>query len=204
MPKRVKKRKAVLESVVKQEVFEAVMRILKAHGPKDLTLDMVAHEAGMATSTLYNYFDNRADLLAYMIMRLFEPVLQKMDGIFESDLPVVEKLRLIAKMHLHARNERSQFIGLLNEESSPAATRSLKEIQQRRAISIGKLLKTMNDGMEQGIFRKTSATCLMLAFTGILEAFFEYRAMSPDPVSIQDDVDNVMEAFMEGAKPRKR
>ena len=200
MPKRIKKRKAALEGVVKQEAFEAVMDILKTHDPKDLTLEMVADRVGMATSTLYNYFQNRANLIAYVIVRLFEPTQQEFFAIAASDLPVCDKLHRTAELYVRAHDQQNALIVLLNDATSVAATTMIKEIQQARETSTAHMLEIMEDGMRQKVLRNTKPMHLMLSFAGITQAFLGYRTMCKSKAPAKEEADNIMEVFMNGAK----
>ena len=204
MPNRINKRKQALEAVIKQSVFEAVERILQTHSPGKLTVNMVAHEAGIATGTLYRYFKNKADLIAYIVVKMLEPFEADAEKITNSNMPVTEKLRayIIRNMRVND-NQRGLFV-LLFSGSSASSLNSIKEVEDARERSSERLKKIMREGISQGIFRNVPATNLVLSFAGIFQAFSGYRLMQQLCHPVEKDIANIMAMFMKGAESQKQ
>ena len=70
-----KARRACVEAMMKDTIFDAAGALLEEKGADGLTMDGVASRVGVATASLYNYFRDKNDLLQYTYNRMVEPFL---------------------------------------------------------------------------------------------------------------------------------
>lgn len=54
------------KSVVRAKAAKAARRIIDEHGAEKITIRGIAKEVGMSAMSLYTYFENKADILAYL------------------------------------------------------------------------------------------------------------------------------------------
>jgi len=54
------------KSVVREKAAAAARRIIDEHGAEKVTIRGIAKEVGMSAMSLYTYFENKADILAYL------------------------------------------------------------------------------------------------------------------------------------------
>ena len=86
-----KARKACVTTMMKDTIFEAASSLLEQHGSDALTMNQVATKVGFATASLYNYFQDKDDLLHFCYSRLVEPCLQAIEEAAGADLPATAK-----------------------------------------------------------------------------------------------------------------
>ena len=178
MAERKNKRKETLEALIKQQVFEAAERICEAHSPGDLTIEVIARETGIAMGTLYRYFRNRADMIAYIVLKSLEPVENETEQIANSDMSTKEKLRAYIKCNLRVNDTKKELLNLLYKTSSAAAMAPIKEVEEARKRSGKRLMGIMEEGISRGVLREVPVTNLMLTFAGIFQAFSGYRLIN--------------------------
>jgi len=54
------------KSVVREKAAAAARRIMDEHGAEKVTIRGIAKEVGMSAMSLYTYFENKADIIAYL------------------------------------------------------------------------------------------------------------------------------------------
>lgn len=56
----------VEKSIVREKAAVAARRIMDEHGAEKVTIRGIAKEVGMSAMSLYTYFENKADIIAYL------------------------------------------------------------------------------------------------------------------------------------------
>jgi AcrR family transcriptional regulator len=64
------KKQEVFRQITRIAIYESVVKLLAKHELDEITMQMVAKEAGMATGSLYNYFKNKNELIDYALERI--------------------------------------------------------------------------------------------------------------------------------------
>ena len=70
MPRLSKTRRELLNTMMKESIFEATTTVLREHGVEGTTMNRVADAASLSKSSLYDYFQNKDDLLAFVSDRI--------------------------------------------------------------------------------------------------------------------------------------
>ncbi len=202
MPRISKKRKAALDARVKENVFKAVFRILEKCPPDKLAMDLfamdqIAREAGVSTGTLYNYFRDKADLTAYVILKSREPHMKKGAEIADGDMSVPDKLLAIAELNLNISDEAHKLLHIMSDTtaSMPAVEKGFEESRQRTAE---RMTGIMEEGLRQDIFREIPAEDLMHNFIGIINAFIEAEPHFLTERSTTEKAETIVDIFMNG------
>ncbi len=201
MPRYSEKRKAAVDAMVKKDICKAVSRILAKSQPQNLTMELVAHEAGMAKGTLYNYFKNKADLVAYVVADIARPYEERLEKIANSDMPVPEKLRAIAELNMLICSENEDFLSIMAECASQSFSQSFAqdEVKESRGRGEKRVTKIIEQGLREGIFKRIAADDLVMAYSGIVEWFTRRRLNKRKNRTIKKDAKMAMEIFMDGA-----
>ena len=93
-----KAKREVVSAVRKDTIVGAAGSVLEEHGVDGMTMDRVAAVAGLAKGSLYNYFEDKDDLLRFVYARLIEPFLLSIEEIAHGELAAPEKLeRIVAR-----------------------------------------------------------------------------------------------------------
>ena len=83
-----KARRACVEAMMKDAIFDAAGALLKETGTDGLTMDRVASKVGVATASLYNYFRDKNELLQYTYNRIVEPFFQVVEEVVRASASV--------------------------------------------------------------------------------------------------------------------
>ena len=86
MPRLSQTRRDLLNGLMKDTIFEATTTVLRQHGVDGTTMNRVAEAAGLAKSSLYDYFSSKNELLAFAVSRMFAPTVEAFAGIANMEL----------------------------------------------------------------------------------------------------------------------
>lgn len=97
---------------VRAHILDATHRVIAAHGLSGASTRAIAAEAGLGAGTLYNYFDNRLQVLARSILRRALVLAESLDGLpaRAGKDTVAENLRFVMR---HAAAVMDELVPLL-------------------------------------------------------------------------------------------
>jgi len=166
------KQKEMKEKVAKQAIYEAALRVISQNKHESLRMQEIAEAAGIATGTLYNYFDCKESLLYYVDGRLREYFLTKMQSFAEMQGPPLQRLEDLTMEILrycgehHAVFDLSDKFGIANR-----IPKKEKLAKLDRAFDCIKSI--LDDGVKDRLFKSidtaTEARCYLYALIGIIE-----------------------------------
>jgi AcrR family transcriptional regulator len=126
-------------------ILQTAHRLLREQGYDRLTIDAVAREAGVARTTVYRRYRDKADLVSAAIQTLRQPVKRSATGDARADL--------IAHLDNVRRNYGMSLAGTLLMEE-PYNPRLLELFRERMVIPQREMVaETIHDGIERGQIR---------------------------------------------------
>jgi AcrR family transcriptional regulator len=162
-------------------ILETAHRLLREHGYDRLTMDAVAREAGVARTTVYRRYKDKADLVSAAIETLRTPVKRPATGDARRDL--------LAHLDGIRRNYGVSLAGtlLMEEPYNPRLLELFRErmvTPQRRIVA-----ETIQEGIERGQIRPDvdAERVLDLLLGAFFAAVFASGRPGPDwPEAIVD------------------
>jgi TetR/AcrR family fatty acid metabolism transcriptional regulator len=91
---------AVVTRDKEARILGAAVRVFAQNGYHGSTMAEVAGEAGVATGTIYLYFERKQELLVTLFQRHLSEYLERCRPLLAAAEPGVPRLRLLAKLHL--------------------------------------------------------------------------------------------------------
>ena len=194
MPKLSQEKKEVLETMTRDALYTAAREILCDGGWKGLTMEKLAKRAGVAKGTVYNYFQDKQDIVFFVIERDGEPFRRKLRMLAEEARPVEEVLGdiielicldLIENKRTNMAMVRAFYEGEFDWESS-----CKDPMAETRAI----IRRLLQRGIDCEIFRPHDPVLLEILINsiwmGLIEevAFGELDDLSDSLVSSLKDV----------------
>jgi AcrR family transcriptional regulator len=177
-------------------ILETAHRLLRELGYDRLTMDAVAREAGVARTTVYRRYRDKADLVSAAIETLRKPSARSATGDARVDL--------IAHLDSVRRNYGVSLAGTLLMEE-PYNPRLLELFRERMVIPQRRLVAdTIQDGIERGQIR--SDVDIERVLDLLLGAFFAavFARGRPAPDWPEQIVDALWPALRTNPEPRTR
>ena len=192
-----KARKEVLTGMMKDAIFEAALSVFQEHGIHGLTMDRVAAAAKSAKGSLYNYFENKNDLLRFVYMRIVEPISQMIEQIAQADLPAPQKLEEIFRALLqHFLKHGGAFGILMRDETIQDIVASAK--QRGRAHALECFTVIFEQGIREGAFGAHDPAHTGRMFLGCVSELFDIQAAGGPSATARQYVDAVLSMFFNG------
>ena len=177
-------------------ILETAKRLMREHGYERLTIDGVAKQAGVARTTVYRRYRDKAELVSAAIDTLRDPSKRPDTGDARRDLVQhVENMR---------RNFDMSLAGtlLMEEPHNPRLIALFRErmVHPRRQI----IRDSIHKGIERGQIRTDLDTERILDYLlGALFAAFLTQGR-PDPDWSQRTIDALWPALSNEPQPRRR
>src|SRR5262245_51822736 len=97
-----------VEATRKRQILTATCEVVAERGCRDLRIVDVARKAGLSNGSVHYYFDSKEELLRAAFAFNFRASLERRQWINQSDLPPVERLRMLVESYIPAQPESVQ------------------------------------------------------------------------------------------------
>lgn len=185
------------KSGMKEALQQAVVKVLAEDGLQGLTMDRITHEAGIGKGTIYNYFQDKQDLLRHVVQSSMEPLELENERILSSDMPPPDKLRSFVSHTLSYLDEHRNFFRVLLDPELTGPKMGA-EGKNRHQELIALLSGVFERGINEGFFRPAHpiklAEMLLLSCVSITRG----RLLREDFGPIEEDAHLVIEVFFKG------
>ncbi len=188
-----KARRACVTAMMKDTIFEAASSLLDQHGVGALTMGEVARKVGLSTGSLYNYFQDKDDLLQFFYGRLVEPCLQAMKEVAATDLPAPQKLEGILRTSLDYAVKHKALLRLL------AGMDYESQIRKETRPRVLEVLATIfEQGIKEGSFRAHNPTHTSRMLLGCLSELFDMQASGASDEDVNMFAEMLIDAVLHG------
>lgn len=135
-----------------KDIIEKVGNIYHRYGIKSVTMDDVAHELGISKKTLYQYVDNKTDLVTKVIEHQIESTNCQMNNLKEKSLNAIEELLEVNNHLLRMRAEINLSAEYDLRKYYPDLYEKIKKNQRVKMLQ--SILDNMIKGKKEGLYRK--------------------------------------------------
>ncbi|MHB8972660.1 MAG: TetR/AcrR family transcriptional regulator [Pirellulaceae bacterium] len=196
MPRLSKARRELLNTMMKDTIFEATSSVLCQHGVDGTTMNRVAEAANLAKSSLYDYFPSKDELLAFVADRIMVPAAQHLEEVALLDLPATEKLReIVRNAFTRVESHRAMLVLLLRDDFRDVAESSKLPLRSRMVQALSGIFE---QGMTEGQFRRENASEVSRLFMACVGEFCEMSLAADRREEIEDRVEKLLRLFLYG------
>lgn len=197
------RRKELLDSMMKEAVYEGAVAVLTQHGLSGTTMDRVAAAAGMAKGSLYNHFRSKQDLLEFVHDRAIAPIQEAVTEVIGLQVPAPDKLATILQRwreHLVSQHAVLEF--LISDQS---AKRHLRDAEQTaREWGIRQIATIIEQGVREGAFRPVDTVAVAEMFISASIGMAEQEIATGKTRTVQEAVDALLGVFLHGLAAGER
>ncbi len=191
------RRKTLVDSMMRDAIYQGALAVLGEHGLNGATMDRVAAAAGVAKGSLYNYFRSKDELLTFVHEKTLQPLFESNEKTARSDQSAAKKLEAMTRSwRHHVRDHRATFQILIRNSNCEGV---FKEATAKgEAATVGLIAEIIQAGIDGGEFRplnaKYLAEMLLAAAKGALEAEFMEGSQRED----DEVIDTLLAVFLHG------
>lgn len=190
------KQKAALDALMKDDVHDHAMEIIRNDGIDGLTMERLATVVGVSRGTLYNYFDDKNAVIDYVEERNFGGLIEAVEEIAAGDLPPDQKLADVARWIFTAVYEDSALFIALKPIKHMRATRECHI--ERREKAMQAIEGIVREGISNGSFRKLSPVVVSEIFLGALVGMLEGMMATGEFYRADAVVPTLMDLYLDG------
>jgi AcrR family transcriptional regulator len=181
----------------RHEIFAAVVHLFLEKGFNETSMREIAKAAGMGKSSLYDYFKTKDEILLWYFEDEIEDMTLVARDIASQPLTTIDKLRQILGRQLEFLLENKEFYLKLSVEIQRLGTESQRRIQIKRHEYQDLLRSLIEQGIQEGIFRKVDA---LLATRVLLTALTPVVFTSRPTGTPAEMLDEAFSLFLHGVQ----
>jgi AcrR family transcriptional regulator len=191
----------VVEDFRKQSICDAAMRVVARKGMKNVTVQDIADEAGVAKGTIYIYFQSREEILAKTMDRATEKLVEKLAEACRTCLSFREVLEQRVRTQLQHFEENRDFFRLYLAMSEPWGEKRLKKHPTYLAY-LAQLERFVAEAIERGDIRKADIGRVAISIAAVVREIVLNRIIEREPPPVDDDVRFAVDFIMRGVESR--
>ena len=162
----IEERGAVLMAKNKKELIrEAAIKTFASRGYFSTTTDLIAEEAGVSVGTIYNYFDNKLDILEYICQVEYEKRKSYFEELKEQNIGPVDRIKKIIEKHFDEVKANPLLVKIILWERHNTRNFSYKKSGLRIFIK-----EAIDEGIESKKLREVNSEILSIAIFGSIES----------------------------------
>jgi TetR/AcrR family transcriptional regulator len=204
-----------LDPVRQKAVLQAILDEAAEKGPTVLNIKQVAERAGVAVGSLYQYFGNRDNLLAFAVELCVHQLtdLFAMSRPYLLEMPLREALAAYLSYGIEWSQTQQGFIqffgraayqgdpGLAEKVVEPVATamREMVEEMLKAAVQRGEV----NSGLDlEATSRAVNAMLIAIGDSQLLPYLNRYFQVTDDTMSIERVIETMVDLILNGIAPQ--
>ena len=141
----IRKKKEMLDQLLREEIVGVILTMIQ--DGTAITMDEVARQCGVSKGTLYNYFQNKEELLDHVHQAVLAPLLASHQQIFESEDPPLIRLHSFVESVFATHECISNYFHFIWQHKTAEAV-----YRERVALLMHPLAKICQEGIEKGEF----------------------------------------------------
>ena len=164
----IKRRLLELMSTKKEIIRKAAIEVMAREGFYHATSDKIAAEAGISTGSIYYYFENKEEILAYIFQVEFEKRAHILKEIKKSSIHPLFKIKNMLEYHFEHVKEDDKVTKIILREkhlpfSIPGGVKKLGGIPKF-------VQEILEEGKSSGQIRPCDTEVVSMAIFGIIES----------------------------------
>lgn len=178
-------RREIMDSLIKDQVVQTVLGMI--HDNITLTMDEIAIRSCLAKGTLYNYFKNKRELLAFVHQMLISPLKEGARKIYAPDISPMEMIANFVNSVFDFHREYPLYFKIIQGQRTAAVA-----LEEKISLAVTPLVKVCKDGIAQGLFVDLDpyvlAAMIFGTVVGSMESLPYRNEPAPDMDSLKKDI----------------
>jgi len=161
-------------------ICQAAIRTFSRKGFYNTRAEEIAHEAGVAVGTIYNYFESKEEILLSIFKVEFEQRMQVFRDMLGSDLSIPDKINKILQDHFSRLSEHGDLAALLIQERFNPGEGFRTKLLGLYKEMIACIEELIEEGIKKGWVRACHPRIIAYALLGVVESLSVYALTYPE------------------------
>lgn len=135
-----------------QEILQKSLQLFFKYGVRSISMDDIANQLGISKKTLYNHFENKADLIQQMMQRHISEEATVCERVFDNDSNAIDQL---SEIYLFNLNSMGSINPTLIFELKKYYGNVWKHFENHKNDFVqNSVMRNIELGQEQGLYRR--------------------------------------------------
>ncbi|MFB6290741.1 MAG: TetR/AcrR family transcriptional regulator [Candidatus Bipolaricaulia bacterium] len=161
-------------------IREAATQVISRQGYFQTSIDEIAKEAGISVGTIYNYFDNKQDILLDIFSKEFEDRKEFYEELSKKRMPLVEGIREILDRHFSQLDSHKELMQVIVQERFKPGSKLGKKLDKQYREVIKYVEELVNRALENGQIRDCDPKVVATALFGAVESVVAYGTLQEE------------------------
>jgi len=192
----------------REEILLAAQKVFAAKGFFPTTMSDIAREAEFGTGTLYKYFKSKEELYFTLVDEKVEEINRVVKAELSQKTSSVERIKKALELQFDFFERNRDFFRIYTSERSrfewTVKDELGKGIHEKMIAYINLLTEVMEQGIEEGEFKRLNPTDMAHALAGIVNSFIFEWMISRESYPLVSKLDTVLEIFLSGVELMER
>jgi AcrR family transcriptional regulator len=184
----------------RQAILAAAIGVFAQHGFDAATTDDIARAAGLSKGGLYWHFKSKDDILAAILMQLFDQELGVLQQCVVAGGSVAPRLRQLVTQAAADMSQLGELLPVILEFYALAARHTdVRQFMQQYYRRYQQLLADLfQQGFARGEFQRGTAAAAAVTLIAQLEGLALLWAIAPEMVPLADQVEAALDLLLNG------
>jgi len=151
-------------------IRQAAIRVFAREGFHRARMETIAHEAGVAVGTIYNYFESKRDVLLAVFEVEFEEQISFFEGLRKSGLSIPEQIAQILQGHFSLLRERTELAQVLLQERFNPGEGFKEKLSNFHRKVVERIEALIQEGIDQGWVRSCDPRIIAPALFAVVQS----------------------------------
>lgn len=158
-------------------IREAATRVISHQGYFQTSIHEIAKEAGISVGTIYNYFENKQEILLDIFSKEFEDRKEFYEELSRQDIPLVEGIQAILDRHFSQLESHKELLRVIVQERFKPGSKLGKQLNQQYLEVVRYVENLVKGALENGQIRNCDPTVVAMALFGAVESIVAYGVL---------------------------
>jgi len=179
----------------KEAVYKAAIKVIAREGFHDATIDKIATVAGVSVGTIYNYFQNKDDILNFIFQTEYEKRKSYFLEIQKIDRHPLINLKMILTMHFAEVKENPDIYRIILRERCMPRICHFEGITRFEGLPRF-IEEILADGIRKEKIRSCNLKVVSAAVFGAIEALMSRYLLELEAIGHSDVLENASEEII--------
>jgi len=195
-----------IQSERKKTILNAAMKLFSETDFHEVTVDEIAHKAGLSKGTLYLYFKNKEDLFFSIIEEKSNELFTRLENSIKYDMPFEKTLHNFIKAHLNFFKENKAYFKIIHSEKCRMTMDDHYRMHDLGIKVFNQFLKhtenLVKTGKKENSIGNIDADIAARGLRGILNSFVYQWIFTNEKISIKEETYQIKNLFLYGVSKR--
>lgn len=151
-------------------IRQAAIRVFAREGFHRARMETIAHEAGVAVGTIYNYFESKRDVLLAVFEAEFEEQISFFEGLRKSGLSIPKQIAQILQGHFSLLREKTELAQVLLQERFNPGEGFKEKLSNFHRKVVERIEALIQEGIDQGWVRSCDPRIIAPALFAVVQS----------------------------------